>query len=74
MTAAGILPFTIGESPTANHETFYIDDKFKPFSWLMFSAGMRPTRFSEETFPPVPSNRPSPSPPLASLRSHRNHS
>ncbi|MGA3088912.1 MAG: TonB-dependent receptor [Terriglobales bacterium] len=38
------------ESPTANLEAFYIDDKFKPFSWLMLSAGMRPTRFSEGNF------------------------
>ena len=32
------------EHPTANLETFYIDDKFNPFSWLTLSAGMRPTR------------------------------
>jgi hypothetical protein len=38
------------ERPTANLETFYIDDKFKPFSWLTLSAGMRPTRFSEGSF------------------------
>ena len=38
------------EHPTANLETFYIDDKFKPFSWLTLSAGMRPTRFSEGNF------------------------
>jgi hypothetical protein len=44
------VPFTIGESPTANLETFYIDDKFKPFSWLTLSAGMRPTHFSEGNF------------------------
>ena len=37
-------------SPTANLEAFYIDDKFKPFSWLTLSAGMRPTRFSEGNF------------------------
>ncbi len=47
---SGNLPFIIGESPTANLETFYIDEKFKPFSWLMLSAGMRPTRFSEANF------------------------
>jgi hypothetical protein len=46
------------ETPTANLETFYIDDKFKPFSWLSLSAGVRPTRFSEGNFaatstPPV---------------------
>jgi hypothetical protein len=27
-------------------EAFFIDDKFKPFSWLTLSAGMRPTHFS----------------------------
>jgi hypothetical protein len=47
---SGKLPFTISQSPTANLETFYIDEKFKPFSWLMLSAGMRPTRFSEANF------------------------
>ncbi len=47
---SGDPPFTIGESPTANLETFYIDDKFNPFSWLTLSAGMRPTRFSEGNF------------------------
>jgi hypothetical protein len=47
---SGDPSFTIGESPTANLETFYIDDKFNPFSWLTLSAGMRPTRFSEGNF------------------------
>jgi hypothetical protein len=47
---SGNQPFTIGESPTANLEAFYIDDRFKPFSWLMLSAGARPTRFSEGNF------------------------
>jgi len=47
---SGDAPFTIGESPTANLETFYVDDRFKPFSWLTLSAGMRPTRFSEGNF------------------------
>lgn len=46
------------ESPTANLETFYIDDKFKPFSWLMLSAGMRPTRFSEGNFSAASSQPP----------------
>jgi len=49
---SGNPSFTIGEGPTANLGTFYIDDKFKPFSWLMLSAGMRPTRFSEGNFSP----------------------
>jgi hypothetical protein len=43
-------PFSDSEHPTANLETFYIDDKFNPFSWLTLSAGMRPTRFSEGNF------------------------
>ena len=38
------------EHSTANLEAFYIDDKFKPFSWLTLSTGMRPTRFSEGNF------------------------
>jgi hypothetical protein len=47
---SGNAPFTVSESPTANLETFYIDDKFKPFSWMTLSAGMRPTRFAEGNF------------------------
>jgi hypothetical protein len=43
-------PVADSESPVANLEAFYIDDKFKPFSWLTLSAGMRPTRFSEGDF------------------------
>jgi hypothetical protein len=43
-------PIADSESPTANLEAFYIDDKFKPFSWLVLSAGMRPTHFSEGNF------------------------
>ena len=39
-------PFTDVEHPSGNLEAFFIDDKFKPFSWLMLTAGMRPTRFS----------------------------
>jgi len=43
-------PIADSEHPTANLETFYIDDRFKPFPWLTLSAGMRPTRFSEGNF------------------------
>ena len=46
------------EHPTANLETFYIDDKFKPFSWLTLSAGMRPTRFAEGNFAAASTARP----------------
>jgi hypothetical protein len=45
--------FTDSERPTATIETFYIDEKFKPFSWLTLSAGMRPTWFSEGNFSPT---------------------
>jgi hypothetical protein len=48
---SGTPSFIDSESPTANLEAFYIDDKFKPFSWLTLSAGMRPTRFSEGNIP-----------------------
>jgi outer membrane receptor protein involved in Fe transport len=48
---SGNPPFNISESPTANLEAFYIDDRFNPFPWLTLSAGMRPTRFSEGNFP-----------------------
>ncbi len=48
---SGNPPFNIGETPTANLETFYIDDRFNPFPWLTLSAGMRPTHFSEGNFP-----------------------
>ena len=55
---SGNPPIADPEHPTANLETFYIDEKFKPFSWLTLSAGMRPTWFSEGNFsagsePPV---------------------
>ena len=48
---SGNAPFTDTERPTANLEAFYIDDKFKPFSWLTLSAGIRPTHFSEGNIP-----------------------
>jgi len=38
--------FTDTEHPNGNLNAFFIDDKFKPFSWLVLSAGMRPTHFS----------------------------
>jgi hypothetical protein len=34
------------EHASGSLAAFFIDDKFKPFSWLTLSAGMRPTRFS----------------------------
>jgi hypothetical protein len=48
---SGNSPFTDIEHPNAHLQAFYIDDKFKPFSWLTLSAGMRPTWFSEGNFP-----------------------
>jgi hypothetical protein len=39
-------PFTERNPATGGLEAFFIDDKFKPFSWLTLSAGMRPTHFS----------------------------
>ena len=50
---SGNPPVADSEQPTANLEAFYIDDKFKPFSWLTLSAGMRPTRFAEGNFSPA---------------------
>jgi hypothetical protein len=48
---SGNPPFTDVEHPNASLEAFYIDDKFKPFSWLTLSAGLRPTWFSEGNIP-----------------------
>jgi hypothetical protein len=39
-------PFTEPEHPSGSLAAFFVDDKFKPFSWLTLSAGMRPTHFS----------------------------
>jgi len=39
-------PFTDSEHPSGNLEAFFVDDKFKPLSWLTLTAGMRPTHFS----------------------------
>ncbi len=38
------------ERPTANLETFFIEDKVQPAAWLTLTAGMRPTRFSGNSF------------------------
>jgi TonB dependent receptor/Carboxypeptidase regulatory-like domain/TonB-dependent Receptor Plug Domain len=43
---SGNLPFTDRENPTGSLRTFFLDDKFKPTSWLTLTAGMRPTWFS----------------------------
>ena len=39
-------PFTDREHPSGSLAAFFLDDKFKPFSWLTVSAGIRPTHFS----------------------------
>ena len=37
------------EQPTGGVAAFFLDDKFKPFSWLALTAGIRPTHFSGVT-------------------------
>jgi hypothetical protein len=43
---SGNPPFTDTEHTSGSLAAFFIDDKFKPFSWLTLMAGMRPTHFS----------------------------
>lgn len=43
---SGSPSFVDNENPNGSLTAFFIDDKFKPFSWLTLSAGMRPTHFS----------------------------
>jgi len=43
---SGNLPFTDAEHPSGSLEAYFVDDKFKPLSWLTVSAGIRPTHFS----------------------------
>ena len=38
--------FAVNEPTTGSLAAFFVDDKFKPFSWLTLSAGVRPTHFS----------------------------
>ena len=42
----GGAPVADIEHPSGSVAAFFLEDKFKPFSWLTLSAGMRPTRFS----------------------------
>jgi hypothetical protein len=42
----GGSPFADAEHPSGSLEAFFIDDKFKPVSWIALSVGMRPTHFS----------------------------
>jgi TonB dependent receptor/Carboxypeptidase regulatory-like domain/TonB-dependent Receptor Plug Domain len=39
-------PVADPEHPSGSVVAYFLDDKFKPVSWLTLSAGMRPTRFS----------------------------
>ncbi len=39
-------PFTETERPSGRLTALFVDDKFKLFSWLTLSAGLRPTYFS----------------------------
>jgi hypothetical protein len=39
-------PFADSEPASGGLAAFFLDDKFKPFSWLTLSAGLRPTHFS----------------------------
>lgn len=43
---SGDPPFTDTEHLTGGFTAFFIDDKFKPLSWITLSAGLRPTYFS----------------------------
>jgi hypothetical protein len=42
----GQTPFADRETPSGGLAAFFLDEKFKPFSWLTLSAGMRPTHFA----------------------------
>ena len=43
---SGNPAFTDPEHRSGSLVAYFLDDKFKPFSWLTLSAGMRPTHFS----------------------------
>jgi len=44
---SGQSPFGPDSEPTSGGlAAFFLDDKFKPFSWLTLSAGLRPTYFA----------------------------
>ena len=42
----GSSPFADEEHPSGSLNALFLDDKFKPVSWLTLSAGIRPTYFS----------------------------
>jgi hypothetical protein len=41
-----VVQFNDSEHPSGSVFAYYLDDKFRPLSWLTLSAGMRPTHFS----------------------------
>ena len=43
---SGNPPFSDRQQPSGSLTAFFVDDKFKPFSWLTLSTGMRPTHFA----------------------------
>jgi hypothetical protein len=43
---SGTAPVADPEHPSGSLVAYFLDDKFKPFSWLTLSAGLRPTHFS----------------------------
>jgi hypothetical protein len=45
-TQSGSQPLNDHEHPIGSVSALFLDDKFKPFSWLTLSAGLRPTHFS----------------------------
>ena len=45
----GVGSLADSEHPSGSLSAFFLDDKFSPFSWLMLSAGIRPTHFSGDT-------------------------
>ena len=42
----GTQPFAERDTTSGSLASFFIDDKFKPFSWLTLTAGVRPKHFS----------------------------
>jgi carboxypeptidase family protein/TonB-dependent receptor-like protein len=46
LTQSGTQLLDDHEHPIGSVSAFFLDDKFKPFSWLTLSAGLRPTHFS----------------------------
>ena len=43
---SGNPPFSDPEHPSGSVVAYFLDDKFKPLTWLTLSAGLRPTHFS----------------------------